>query len=231
MNTLFFTLFRPVKAFNQLKPEPFSIMSLVVILLLMLLNLILMIPVSEKILQITVSSMSLPQNQIDMMVQVARKMQYLQIAGTGILYIIMFLFYAFLLYLIVRFLKRIDYKKALQLFVCCYLIIAIGDLVNTAFIYMRGIDTIKNMYDTSLTGLNLLSSVEQIGAVAYTLLSYITPFQLGFVVLLSIGLKIFIDVKYAQSLVISILFWLITILIPVLSVYFSQLTAVQTGVI
>ena len=230
MNTMFLTLFRPVKAFNQLRPEPFSIMNLIMILILMLVNLILLIPVSEKILQITISSMSLPQNQVDTMIQVARKMRYLQMAGTIIMYVVMFLFYAFLLHLITRISKsKLDYKKALQLLVCSYLIVAIGDLVNTVFIYIQGLDMIKDMYNTSLTGLNLLISVEQLGAVGYTFLSYITPFQLWFVILLSIGLKIFIDIKYVKSLVISIVFWLITILIPVVSVYFSELTMSKTG--
>ena len=77
MNTLFLTLFRPVKGFNQLKTESFSAMSLILILLLVLINLILMIPVNEAITQITLSSMPIPQNQLDMAGQVAHKMQYI----------------------------------------------------------------------------------------------------------------------------------------------------------
>jgi hypothetical protein len=231
MNTFILILFRPIKALNQLKIEPFSIMSFIVVLILLLLNLILSIPFNEKILQLTVSSMSLPQNQLDMVFQMANKMRYLQVAGTGILYIIMFLFYALLLYVFVRLSKdKLDYKKALQLLVCCYMTVAIGDIINTILIYMRGIDSIKHIYDTSLTGLNLLTSVEQIGATGYIFLSYINPFQLWLIVLLSIGLKIFANMKPIKAIIISFLFWLITILIPVISVYFSQLTIAKRGI-
>ena len=233
MNTLFLALFRPVKAFSKLKTEAFSAFSWVIVLLLMLVNLILNIPVGEKILQITVSEMSLTQYQLDTMAQVAYKMRYLQIAGTLILYIIMFLCYALLLNLLVYLAKAKDklfYKKALQLLVCCYLIVTIGDLVNTTFIYIRGLDAINSLYEISLTGLNLLTSVEQIGAVGYSFLSYINPFQLWFVVLLSVGLGIFTDMKRMKTIIISVLFWLITIMIPVLFVYFSQATLAKTGV-
>jgi Yip1 domain. len=230
MNNFFLTLFRPVKAFNQLKAESFSTMGFIVVLLLMLVNLILMIPVNEKILQITISSMTIPQNQLDMMVQVSHKMRYLQIAGTEIMYIIMFLFYAFLLHLTVRvFNSRLEYKKALQLIVCCYIVIVIGDLVNTALLYIRGLDAIEHIYDLSLTGINMLTSMEQVGATGYAFLSYINPFQLWFVALLSIGLRFFADIKPLKVIVISVLFWLITIMIPVLTVYYSQATLAKTG--
>jgi hypothetical protein len=231
MNTFFLALFRPVKAFSEVKTAgKFSAMSLVVILFLILVNLILMMPVSEKILEITMSSMSLPENQLDMVRQVAHKMRYLQIAGSEILYLIMFLFYALLLYLFVRIAKnKLTYKNALQLIVYSYFIATIGDLVNTALLYVRGLDAIQNMYDTSLIGLNLLTSVEQFGATFYIFLSCFTPFQLMFVVLLGIGLKTFTEIKYVKALTISVLLWLITILIPTMSVYFSELTMANSG--
>ncbi|GHT79919.1 hypothetical protein AGMMS50262_23990 [Bacteroidia bacterium] len=49
--------------------------------------------------------------------------------------------------------------------------------------------------------------------------------------MLSIGLKVFTDMRYAKALIISGLFWLITILIPVIAVYVSQLTIERSGVI
>ena len=231
MNTLFLTLFRPARAFNQLKAETFSAMSLMIVLLFMIINLILSIPVSEKIFQITTASMSLNPNQSSMISEITYKMRYLQVAGVAIMYLVMFLFYALLLQLAIRISKsRIDYKKALQLLVCCYLVVAIGDLVNTALIYIRGVDMIGHVYDLSLTGLNLLTSIEQVGATGYVFLSSINPFQLWFVVLLCIGLKVLAEMKPVKAIVICILFWLITILFPVLSVYFSQATLEKVGV-
>jgi len=230
MNTLFLTLFRPVKAFNLLKAEQFSAINFVLVLTLMMVNLILLIPVSEKILQITVSTMSMPQNQVDTMLQVAHKMRYLQIAGSGILYLVMFFFYALILYLIVLITReKLNYKKALQLLITCFLIIPIGDLINTVFVYMRGVDNITHLYDMYLTGLNLLISFEQIGTIEYVFLSYINPFQLWFAVLLSIGLKIFTEMKMTKALMIGVVFWLITVLFPVLSVFLSQTAVGSSG--
>jgi hypothetical protein len=137
----------------------------------------------------------------------------------------MLLFYAFLLYLLIRIVKnKLKYKKVFQIFICCYTVTVMGDLINTIIIYIRGLDNIKNIYDTSLTGLNLLTSIELIGIVPYISLGYVNPFQIGFLILLSVGLKTVIDIKQVEAMIISVLFWLIIVLIPTLSVYFSLIT-------
>ncbi|GHT78752.1 hypothetical protein AGMMS50262_21720 [Bacteroidia bacterium] len=175
MNKFWQALFSPVRVFNELKTvEKFSIMSIVVMLLLMLINQILMIPITTKVTSITLSTMSLPENQIDTMLQVSYKMRYLQVIGSIFTYMIMFLFYAFLLYFLVRIVKnKLGYKKVLQIIIYSYFIVAVGDLINTALLYMRGIDAIKNIYDTSLTGINLLTSLDRVGAVWYVFLTHI----------------------------------------------------------
>jgi hypothetical protein len=233
MNALLL-FFRPIKVFGHLKTnEKFPTASMVILLFLMLINLILMIPINEKITEITFSSMGIiNESQLETMLQVSHKMRYLQVAGTEILYIGMLFFYAFLLYLSIRISKsRLDYKKSLQLFVYSYFIIATGDLVNTVALYTRGLDTIKNLYDTSLVGINLLTTIEQMGATGYTFLCYINPFQLGFVCMLSIGLKILLDTKWLKAIIVCTSIWLITILIPVISVYLSQLTLETKGIL
>ena len=232
MNTFFLALFRPAKAFNEAKiAGKFSVMSFIVVLLLMLVNLILMIPATTKIATIAFSSMPIPENQIETLTQITHKMRYLQVIGSEILYLIMFLLYALLLYLIIYFAKeKLSYKNALQLIIYSYFIVIIGDFINTALLYARGLDAIQNIYETSFTGLNLLISMEQVGATFYTFLCYFTPFQWAFVILLSIGLKVFTGAKYVKALAISVLFWLITILIPTISVYFSVITATKSGI-
>lgn len=232
MKTFFLALIHPTKAFRKVKASgTFSTMSLIVVLFLMLVNLILMIPINEKITTITFSSMPLPENQLDTMIQVTHKMRYLQVAGVEILYVIMFLFYAILLYLLVRMTKnRLVYKSALQLIIYSYFIVTVGDLVNTTLLYMRGLDAITNIYENSLIGLNLLTSADQVGVTFYTFLCYFTPFQLIFIILLSIGVKVVTEIKYVKSLIITVLFWFVIVLIPTLSVYFSQRTIEQSGI-
>lgn len=225
MKTFFLVLFHPIKSFKDAKTDKkLPLMSLIIILFLMFINLILMIPVVEKVTSLTISTMPLTEIQIDTANQITHKMRYLQVVGSGILYIIMFLFYALILYLILQLAKvKLEYKKVLQLIVYSYLIIIIGDFINTFLLFSRGLDAISNIYDTSLLGLNLFTSIEQAGATLYTFLSYINIFQLIFVFLLSVGLKIFTDEGYLKSLIISVCFWIITVLIPTLSVYYSQL--------
>jgi len=232
MNTFFLALFQPIKTFGELKTsDKSSAMSLIALLFLMLLNLILMIPVTEKVLQITLSSMPLNPNQTSMTIEIAHKMRYLQIVGVIIMYFVMILFYALVFYLSVYIAKdRLSYKKALQLIVYSYFIVVIGDLANTALLHLRGLDAITNMHDIYITGFNMLTSIEQIGATGYVFLSCINPFQLWFVVLLSIGLRIFTDMKPVKAIIICVMFWLITTLFPVLSVYFSESTFAKAGV-
>jgi hypothetical protein len=233
MKTFILVLFHPVKTFVELKTaDKFSKMSLIILLFLIFLNLILMIPFTEKIVFMTYSSIDLPENQQETMMQIVHKMRYLQIVGTVILDFIMFLFYALLLCVLIRLVKaKLTYKSALQLIVYSYFIAVVGDLTNTVLLYVRGLDDIQNMYDTSLLGLNMLTSVEKVGATFYVFLSCFTPFQLIFVFILSIGLKVFIDAKYVKTLIIAILLWLTTTLIPTLSVYFSELSATNSEII
>lgn len=231
MNTLFLVLFRPVKKFCEMKTAgKFPGISLIIVLFLILLNLILMVPLVEKITSLTFSTMSIPENQKETLIQVAYKMRYLQVIGSLMLYVVTIFLYALLLYVFIYIAKeKIKYKEALLLITYSFFIVVIGDLINTSLLYIRGIDAITNSYENTLIGVNMFTSVEKIGATLYTFLCYITPFQLAFVVLLSIGLRVFTNAKYAKVLTISILFWLITILIPTLSVYFSQLTLVKSG--
>lgn len=225
MNTLFLAIFQPVETFRKAKTTDFSVMSMIVLLFLMLVNLILMIPITEKVTALTFSTSSLSEDQIETITQIVYEMRYLQIVGIEISYILMLLFYGLLLYLFVSLAKgKLKYKKALQLIIYSYLIIIIGDLVNTAILYIRGLDAITNAYENSFLGLNILTSVEQVGVTVYVFLSYITPFQLAFVILLSIGVKVFTKINSLKSLTISVLIWIISIILPTLSVYFSQST-------
>lgn len=233
MDTLFTTLFRPFKSFREMKVAGrFPVMSLIVLLFLVLLNHILMIPVMEKITSLTFSTMSVTESQRETMTQVVHKMRYLQVAGTLIMYTISIFLYALLLYAIVYFAReRLKYKEALLLITFSSFIIVLGDLINTGILYIRGIEEIKSTYEITFTGINMFVSVEEVGATLYTFLSCINPFQIAYIILLSIGLKVFTEAKYVKVILISLLIWTITILIPTLSVYFSELTLTKSGML
>ena len=233
MNTILQTLFSPARAFEELKREAkFPTMTLIVLLLLVAVNLILMIPVTEKITAITMSSMSLPEAQMDTALQVVHKMRYLQAIGGVFMTAVALFLYALLMYILTAVAKPVlAYIKSFTIVIYSYLAVVIGDLINTALLYFKGLDELKNPFEIVLTGANLFTSVDKVGATFYTFLGLINPFQLWFVILLSIGLKIFTDMKYAKALIICIIFWLITVIFPVLSVFFSETMMKNVGIL
>jgi hypothetical protein len=95
---------------------------------------------------------------------------------------------------------------------------------------MKGLEAINNPYEIVFTGLNLFTSVEKAGVMGYTFLTLVNPFQLWFVILLSIGLKIFTEIKYTKALIICIIFWLISVIYPVFSAFFSEMAMKNAGI-
>ena len=231
MNTILQTLFSPEKAFNELKQESkFPAMALIKLLLLMTVYLILLVPVTAKITAIMMSSMPLPEAQLNRALEIAHKLRYLQVIGGIFATAITLFLYALLLYIITLIAKpALNYTKSLILIVYSYFALVIGELINAGILYIRGLDKITNPFEISLTGLNLLTTVEKIGAAGYTFLTLINPFQIWFVILLSIGLKVFAEIKYAKALIICIIFWLLTAIYPVVAVLLSETAMKNAG--
>jgi hypothetical protein len=151
-------------------------------------------------------------------------------AGGFVMYAILLFVYPLILFVIARIFKtQLSYSKALRLIIYCFIALVIGDLVNTALVYFSGINQIESMYDAMLTGANRLTSVESAGTALYLFLSCINPFQLWFVVLLLIGLKLFTDSGWTKSLIVCLIYWLIVTLFPVISTYFSQVVMANNG--
>jgi hypothetical protein len=231
MNTLFDIIVSPVKTFNQLKTEEkFPVVPFVILLVLALVTAILMVPVNAKVIELTMSKMSLPEKQMDMAIQMAHTMRYLSVIGGIIMYAGMLFLQALILFVIALLFKtQLGYIKALRLIIYCSIVLIIGELVNVVLVYFKGVDNIENMYGIMLTGANLLTSVESAGSALYLFLSYINPFQLWFVVLLALGIKLFTDSGWAKPIAICIIYWLIVTLFPVISAYFSQAAMASKG--
>ena len=233
MDTIFDIIMNPFKAFNQLKTEEkFPVLAFIFLLIIVLVNLILSVPVSGKVSEAMFLNMSMPENQMDMVVQMMHNMRYLTVIGGLIGYAVMLFFYALILYVIALiFRTQLKYTKALRLIIYCFLVLVIGELVNIFIVYLKGIDNIENMYDIMMTGANLLTTVEKAGVFLYMLLSYINPFQIWFVILLIIGVKVFTDSSWTKSSIICIIYWLIVTLFPVISTWSSQVLLANKGLI
>jgi hypothetical protein len=231
MDALLSMIVNPIKTFNHLKEEDkFPVTTFIALLALTLINMILNIPITAKISELVLSGMSLPEEQADMAIRMTHKLRYLSMAGGFVISVIMLFVYPLILFVIAQIFKtKLNYTKALRLIIYCLITIVIGDLVNTAFVYISGIDNIKSMYDTMLTGANRLTSIENAGIFLYMFLYYINPFQIGFVILLVIGVKIFTDSGWSKSLMVCIIYWLIVTLFPILTTYYSQIMMANKG--
>ena len=231
MNLIFKTLFNPVSAFNEIKREnKFPVMALVILLLLIVVNLILMVPITAKVTAITMSSMPLPEEQLEITMSMMHKLRYLMVIGGVFSTAIMLFIYALIFYIITVVAKpAISYIKAFSLIVYGYFAVLIGDFVNTGIMYMRGLEKITNQFELMFTGLNVFTAKEDAGAAIYMLLCLINPFQIWFVVLLSVGLKVFADIKYIKALLICIIFWLLLAIYPIATVVFAEMTLSKAG--
>ena len=232
MILIFKTLFNPVSAFNEIKREnKFPVMAFVILLLLTVVNLILMVPVTAKVTAITMSTMPMPEAQLDATLVMMHKLRYLMVIG-GVFSTVIMLFICALIFYIITVVAKpaISYIKAFSLIVYGYFAALIGDFVNTGILYMRGLDKITNPFELMFTGLNVFTSVEDAGAAIYMLLCLINPFQIWFVILLSVGLKVFVDIKYFKALILCIIFWLITIIYPIASAALAEMTMNKVGI-
>ena len=224
-------IFNPVRAFNEIKQEnKFPAMALIILLLLITVNLILMVPITSKVTIAMMSTMPIPESQLDTTMAMMHKLRYLMVIGGVFSTAIMLFIYALIFYIMTVVAKpALEYMKAFTIIVYGYFAILIGELINTGLLYMRGLDKITGPFDAMLTGLNLFTSVEKTGFAIYTLLSLINPFQIWFIVLLSIGLKVFADIKYTKSLLICFIFWLILLIYPVASAFFTEMAMNKVG--
>jgi len=233
MNTILKILYMPVQAFRELKnSEKFPFMSLVFLLIIVIINNILMIPVTTKVTELTFSSMSVPisDEQIETSMNLLYKLRYIQVAGALFSYIFMLVIYTLIIWIFTKIAKQtLSFQKTFELIIHCCFVLTIGALVNVFVLYFRGIENIENMYEISLTGLNLLTSTDSVGVTFYTFLSLINPFYVWFLVLLTIGLAILTDMKYVKAFIISFIFWILIIAFPVATIFFSQALLQKSG--
>ena len=238
MDTLLKMIYNPVRSFQSLKStDKFPTMSLIVLLIVVVINNILMIPVTAKIMELTFSSLQIPfsevqTRQVDTIMQTMHKLRYLQAVGAVFSYLFMLVVYALIIWVLTKISKQsLSFQKAFELMIHCCFVLTIGTLVNTFILYGQGIENIKNLYEVSLTGLNLLTSTEQVGVVFYTFLTLINPFYIWFLVLLTLGLAILADIKISKAFFTGFLFWIILIAFPVIMIYISQLALHRSGLI
>jgi hypothetical protein len=172
----------------------------------------------------------MPAESIAMMKATHEKMKFVGVVTSSIFFIIKMFFYSLVLWLLTFMGKKdIKYIQILSLFVIAFFIVILGDIANTAIIYFQGIDKITSEYSIYKTGLNILFDVKSIGPVIYSMFTYINPFQIWFIVLLIIGLNRLFEIEISKATLIILIFWLITVAIPVTVVYFTEIVKIKAA--
>ncbi|MDR3251612.1 MAG: YIP1 family protein [Tannerella sp.] len=232
MDTIISIFTNPVKAFGSLKDrEKFPYSVFFILLALMLINLILLIPVTEKVTELAMAKTPLTDEQLDMALQMTHRLRYLQTAGALVMTAVMYFVYAFVLYIVQYIAKAgVNYAKILYLTIYSSLVVAVGSLVNTALIYGQGIDGIESPFDIARTGLNVFTTVDSAGLVLYALLSAVTPFEILFLAALAAGLKAISGSGWLRSAAISIAYWAVLTGFSLCSAYLSETLMKKSGI-
>lgn len=233
MKEFFLILFQPKSCFESLKTTSFPWgKGLLFLLFIVIINSILSFPIGKAVMNHSDIFSRMPADKAEMMKAMQEKMKYLGLFTVSILFVIKMFFYSLVLWLLSFFCKKeVKFISILSIIIVTSFVIVLGDIVNTMIIYFQGTDKVISEYTVHKSGLNILFDVSNIGAVFYTLLTYINPFQIWFIVLLIIGLKNLVGIKITNGAVITLLFWLITIAIPTLMVYMAEMAKSKMGVI
>lgn len=210
MRLFLMMFFNTNKAFEEIKDSkkiPYT--DWIILFVLIVINLILMIPIIQKISYMTMIDLRLSPEQAQRSTEVLYKLRYLQVGLSSIFAFGILCIYGLLLYIILYLSKvRVKISTVLILFLGCYAIIAVGDLINTFLLYFRGIDLISSRYDIYRTGLNIFFPINQIPRVIYILLASINPFQICFVILLGFGIRKICEIQILKVVIISLIIWI-----------------------
>lgn len=206
-----------ISGINKFPLKPF-----IYVMLLMLLNTILSIPVTEKIASVGFSSMDI--EKADQAVQMMGIMKYIIIFFSIFISAMHLFIGSSLLYILCRIFRALlTFWQAMTIFVMASFIYVLGEIVNTIILLNRGIECVNSLYDTYSIGLNLLTSVSVVGKMQYVLLANINIFQILFVAMIIMGLKLVCKVDTYKAFLISLLFWMVQIIYLICTLRISLL--------
>lgn len=226
-------LANPKSCFENFKTTQFSLgKGLFLLILLIIINNILLFPINTAVTNHSEFLSKMSADKVEMMKAMQEKMKYISLFTSALFFIIKMFFYTLIVWVLSIISKKaVPFLQLLSLVVISFFVVVLGDIVNTGILYSHGIGKITSEYDIHKTGLNLFFNIKNTGPVLFTALSYINPFQIWFAVLLILGLKGVAKIPIKDAIIITIIFLVITITIPVLGVYLSEIVKHKSGLI
>lgn len=225
MKEFILILFNPKGCFRILKITPFSWgKGMIILLFLVIINSILSLPIGKAVMNHSDFFSKMPDESVTMLKATQEKMKFVGLFTSSLFFVIKMFFYSLILWLL-SFLGKKDilFIQILSLFIISYFIVILGDIINTGIIYYQGIDEVTTGYSIYKTGFNLFFNVKSIGPIMYSILTYINPFQLWFIFLLITGLNNLVEIKVSKATAIILIFWIITVALPVFFIYLSEI--------
>ena len=221
---LFHVFFMPSKLYNNIKEKPDWVLPLIVISSILIIIQLLSFPIYDRILENSDILSQFSHEQVESMKQLSHKTRYISLFIQLFITVISWLFYSLIIYLGVMIFKtKQSYKKVFSLFIYSYTIIMLSELVNLGIIYSVGVEKIFERTDLLRLGVNIFFSADSIGVPLYTLLSYFNLFQIWFIIILIQGLSVIFDLSRVKSFFIIIFVWSLSVAIPVLNAFYSQM--------
>ena len=203
---------------------------LLILVLLTIINSLLSLQIGEVVLKNSEIFTKMPSEQAEMIKATQQKLKYFGVVTSSIVFITKMFFYSLILWGGVSiFRKGINFSRILSVLLISYFIIVLGDLVNVGANYLVGIENITSQYDAYKIGINSFFSVKDIGGPIYTALFFINPFQIWFIILLVLGLKTIAEIDKSRAILVTLIFWFITVLIPVIMAYMSEIAMSKAG--
>lgn len=106
------------------------------------------------------------------------------------------------------FTDKLRFKQSFSIISYSSVILLLGSIVNTAALYIRGLDAISSPRDLWLIGLNFWGQ-ETLGVPFSLFLSEITVFSVWYLTLVALGLTVVADISKIKAAFVSVFVWLL----------------------
>ncbi|MEE9166379.1 MAG: YIP1 family protein [Candidatus Neomarinimicrobiota bacterium] len=208
MTNLKHLILEPSRLFLNLKEKPTWIVPFVIVAVAGIIIAILMQPAQAQVTVVKLQEMLSP-DQIDAALQRAKRFGLITASIVPLVTLIRWAIVSGLILMLTNlFTEKLNFKQSLSIISYSNLIPLAGSAVNTAAIYIKGLETISSSYDLWLIGLNFWSR-EAIGMPLFLFLSEISVFSVWYLVLVVLGLNTIADLSRGKAAFVAVFTWLL----------------------
>jgi len=179
----------------------------------------LMFPFQTRILELNPRGMS--EEQLQNAIEATEKFKYVGLVSTPIGIILIFLILAGILHLMVSIMSsKANFKRTLSLVVYAGIISLLGQIVKTAILLSRGVDSIESMADMKVH-LSLAAFFPDLEGAKLAFLDSLGVFEIWYYVVLTFGIAYLFKIKKNTAVIPVVVIWVVSFLLMMLSSKFG----------